>query len=81
LTVKASFDAPLGFNFGKPKGLDSEKPITKLILQSPKAYWFSGVGNGFASFLSAFQRTFFRISLKFISRRRVLSKYKKRSVF
>jgi hypothetical protein len=25
LTVKASFDAPLGFNFGKPKGLDSTK--------------------------------------------------------
>jgi hypothetical protein len=35
-----------------------------------EAYWFSGVENGFANFLSAFQRTFFRISLKFISRRR-----------
>jgi hypothetical protein len=30
-----------------------------------EAYWFSGVENGFASFLSAFQRTFFSISLKF----------------
>jgi hypothetical protein len=30
-----------------------------------KAYWFSGVGNGFTSFSSAFQRTFFRVSLKF----------------
>jgi hypothetical protein len=44
-----------------------------------KAYWFSGFGNGFTSFSSAFQRTFFNISLKFIlvpfgiSRRRVLS--------
>jgi hypothetical protein len=35
LTVKASLDAPLGFNFGKPKGLDSEKLITRLIFQSP----------------------------------------------
>jgi hypothetical protein len=40
------------------------------------AYWFSGVGNGFTSFSSAFQGTFFRVSLKFtLARRRVLSSY------
>jgi hypothetical protein len=34
LTVKASFDAPLGFNFCKPKGLDSEKPPAVCRLRS-----------------------------------------------
>jgi hypothetical protein len=41
------------------------------IGQYAEAYWFSGVENGFASFLSAFQRPFFRISLKFALARRL----------